>query len=78
MVNFAKLSIGSAVLAAQLALGAPGAKRDSAIGGEVAVSAPDGIPITDTKELESCVLSVNRGSTEWKLICFLFCQAKSR
>ncbi|KAL5490478.1 hypothetical protein ACEPAI_5311 [Sanghuangporus weigelae] len=53
MVNFATFTIGTAVLAAQLALGAPGSKRDSAIGEEVAVSAPDGIPITDTKELES-------------------------
>ncbi|KAL5511828.1 hypothetical protein ACEPAH_5046 [Sanghuangporus vaninii] len=53
MVNFATFTIGTAVLAAQLALGAPGSKRDSAVGDEVAVSAPDGIPITDTKELES-------------------------
>ncbi|KAL5533303.1 hypothetical protein ACEPAF_5079 [Sanghuangporus sanghuang] len=53
MVNFATFTIGTAVLAAQLALGAPGSKRDSAVGDEVAVSAPDGIPITDTEELES-------------------------
>lgn len=65
MVNFAKLSIGSAVLAAQLALGAPGAKRDSAVGGEVAVSAPDGIPITDTKELASQSLAEASSSTAY-------------
>ena len=56
MVNFAKLSVGTAVLAAQLALGAPqGVKRDSALGDEVGVSAPDGIPLTNTKELASYV-----------------------
>ena len=53
MVNFATFTVGTAVLAAQLAFGAPGAKRDSAIGQEVAVSAPDGIPITNTDELTS-------------------------
>ncbi|KAL5529057.1 hypothetical protein ACEPAG_5031 [Sanghuangporus baumii] len=62
MVNFATFTIGTAVLAAQLALGAPGSKRDSAVGDEVAVSAPNGIPITDTKELES--QSAAEASTE--------------
>ena len=52
MVKLAAFS--SFVLAAQVALGAPRGKRDdSAIGQEVAVSAPDGTPITDTKELAS-------------------------
>lgn len=57
MVNFAALSsFGTAVLAAQVALGAPSKKRqDSAIGQEVAVSAPDGTPITNTAELASYV-----------------------
>lgn len=53
MVNFSSLSLGTAVLAASLALGAPNMKRDSAVGDEVAVSAPNGTPITDTAELAS-------------------------
>ena len=51
MVAFSALSLSTLLLAAHSALAAP--RPDSAIGDEVAVSAPNGTPITDTKELAS-------------------------
>lgn len=51
MVAFSAISLGAILLAAQSAVAIP--KPDSAIGQEVAVSAPNGTPITDTKELAS-------------------------
>ena len=54
MVHYATTLIGAAALMARLSLGAALPQNglgDSALGLEVAVSAPDGIPITDTVEL---------------------------
>lgn len=50
---FARSFIGAAVLFSGLVSGLPRPMPDSAIGGEAAVSAPNGIPITDTAELSS-------------------------
>lgn len=43
--------IGAVTLLASFAAGLP--RPDSAVGGEVAVSAPDGIVLSDTAELSS-------------------------
>jgi hypothetical protein len=54
MVNYATTLFGAAAVLARLAAGLPSPQdglNDSSLGREVAVSAPDGIPITDTVEL---------------------------
>ena len=70
MVNYATTLVGAAALFARLAAGLPSPQdglNDSALGLEVAVSAPDGIPITDTVELARYVdLSIN-GLT-WRIL----------
>lgn len=54
MVHYATTLIGAATLLARFASALPSPQDglgDSALGREVAVSAPDGIPLTDTAEL---------------------------
>lgn len=52
MVYFAPL-ISAAALFAGLTSAAPRPRPDSAVGGEVAVSAPNGVVLSDTAELAS-------------------------
>jgi hypothetical protein len=51
MVKFAAITSIAALIAAQAVSALP--RPDSSSGEEVGVSAPDGIPITNTKELAS-------------------------